>query len=133
MPSYDRYRTERQFGLLVGGLFAALGVWWIWRGKFPTVAAVLTVLGGTLFVLGTTLPRLLVRPYRGWMTLAEGLSWVMTRVVLGIVFFLIVTPIGLVKRMNGWDPLRRRGGPSASYWHPYTERHRDPKHFEKMY
>jgi len=133
MPQYDRYRTEQQFGLLVGSILAAVGLWWIWRGKFPAAAAVLTFLGGSLLALGATVPRLLVLPHKGWMAMAEGMSWVMTRVVLGIVFFLVVTPIGVVKRMTGWDPLRRRGSPSASYWQPYTERHRDPKHFEKMY
>jgi hypothetical protein len=67
------------------------------------------------------------------MALAGVMSFVMTRVILAIVFFLIVTPIGVVKRMTGWDPLRRRAHPEQSYWAPYPERQRDPRHYEKMY
>ena len=67
------------------------------------------------------------------MALAEGLSFVMTRVVLGIVFFLVVTPIGAIKRLTGWDPLRRRSRPAPSYWGAYPERQRDPRHYEKMF
>ena len=65
--------------------------------------------------------------------LAEALSFVSTRVVLGLVFFLAVTPTGVVKRLTGWDPLGRRRSRRESYWVPYPERQRDPKHFEKMF
>jgi saxitoxin biosynthesis operon SxtJ-like protein len=41
------------------------------------------------------------------MLLAEALAYVSTRIILGFVFFAIVTPIGVVKRMFGWDPLHR--------------------------
>ncbi len=42
------------------------------------------------------------------MVLSEALAYVSTRIILGFVFFAIVTPIGVVKRMFGWDPLHRR-------------------------
>jgi hypothetical protein len=67
------------------------------------------------------------------MLLAEGMSFLITRLILGMVFFLVVTPIGVVKRLSGWDPLSRRGRRSASYWRPYSERQRNPRHYEKMY
>ena len=65
--------------------------------------------------------------------MAEGLSWVSARVVLGLVFSVAVTPIGLVKRLTGWDPLGRRRAPAESYWVPYSARQNDPKHFERMF
>jgi hypothetical protein len=67
------------------------------------------------------------------MLLAEGLSFVTTRVILALVFFLVVTPIGVVKRLMGWDPLSRRAERRASYWQPYSERQRNPRHYEKMF
>jgi len=67
------------------------------------------------------------------MLLAEGLSFITTRIILGIVFFLIITPIGVVKRLSGWDPLERRSAPKPSYWKPYSDRQRDPRHYEKMF
>ena len=55
--------------------------------------------------------------------------------VLPLVFFLVVTPIGVFKRLRGWDPLERRSGRTAgaSYWRPYTGRQLDPRHFDRMY
>ena len=128
------FRAEREFGLVVGGVFALLGGWWLYRGKFATAAPVLLTLGTLLILFGLLWPRALVWPNRAWMLLAEGLSWVTTRIILGVVFFLVMTPIGVIKRLMGWDPLGRRnrqGG--ASYWRPYSERQRDPRHYEKMY
>jgi hypothetical protein len=126
-------RIEREFGLVVGTVFVLLGSWWIYRGKFASVAYGFLLLGSALVLLGLVWPRSLIYPNKAWMKLAEALAFVMTRLILGIVFFLIVTPIGVVKRLFGWDPLNRRGGRSATYWKPYSDRQRDPLHYKKMY
>jgi hypothetical protein len=126
-------RAEREFGLLVGGILAVLGTWWIYRDKFETAAPILLGLGGLLIVLGGLWPRALAVPYRAWMALAEQLSRVATFLVLSFVFFFVVTPIGLVKRATGWDPLGRRAAPSPSYWRAYGPRQRDVEHYEKMF
>jgi hypothetical protein len=128
-----RFRPEREFGLIVGGIFVLLGGWWIYRGKFLNAAHVILPLGGLLVIFGLLWPRVLVLPNRAWMLLAEGLSFVTTRIILAVVFFLVVTPIGVVKRMMGWDPLSRRSERSESYWKPYSQRQRDPRHYEKMF
>jgi saxitoxin biosynthesis operon SxtJ-like protein len=127
------FRIEREFGLVVGAVFVLLGAWWIYRGKFTSVAYGVLPLGSALILLGLVWPRALIYPNKAWMKLAEMLAFVMTRLILGIVFFLIVTPIGVVKRLFGWDPLNRRRGQSASYWRPYSDRQRDPRHYEKMF
>jgi hypothetical protein len=133
IPKKRSYRTERDFGLLVGGVLLALGGWWFYRGRYAALSTVLLALGATLMLLGALLPQWLVVPNRLWMGLAEAMGFVMTRVILGVVFFLFVTPIGLVRRLFGGDPLGRRAQRTESYWKPYTERRRDPKHYEKMY
>lgn len=127
------FRAEREFGLVVGGVFVLLAGWWLYRGKFTSAAHVILPLGSLLVLLGLVWPRALVLPNRGWMLLAEGLSFVTTRIILAVVFFLVVTPIGLVKRLSGWDPLSRRSARSSSYWKPYSERQRNPRHYEKMF
>ncbi len=130
-------RAEKEFGLVVGGVLVLLGGWWFYRGKFGSVAQILLLVGTLLILLGLVWPRALIWPNRAWMLLAEALSFVTTRIILGLVFFLLVTPIGVVKRMMGWDPLGRRstGGsaPGESYWKPYSERQRNPRHYEKMF
>src|SRR6267142_3223756 len=115
------FRAEREFGLIVGGIFVLLGGWWLYRGKFIAATPVILPLGTLLIFLGLLWPRALVLPNRAWMLLAEGLSYVTTRIILGLVFFLVITPIGVVKRLSGWDPLSRRGARSESYWKPYSE------------
>jgi len=126
-------RAEREFGLIVGGVLILLSAWWTYRGKFHSVATITLPLGAVLVLLGLAFPRALVYPNKAWMTLAEGLSFVSTRIILAFVFLVIVTPIGFVKRLSGWDPLHRRAAASDSYWQPYSERQRDPRHYEKMF
>lgn len=126
-------RREREFGLVVGGVLLLLSVWWIYRGKFPAVSKYFIAIGALLVLLGLVLPRALVWPNKAWMGLAEVLSFISTRIILGFVFFGIVTPIGVIKRLMGWDPLNRRAGASDSYWQPYSERQRNTRHYEKMY
>jgi hypothetical protein len=127
------FRTEREFGLIVGGIFVLLSSWWIYRGKFPSVRQITLPLGALLVVLGILIPRVLVYPNKAWMALAEALSFVSTRIILAFVYFLVLTPIGVIKRLFGWDPLHRRESARKSYWRPYSERQRDTKHYEKMY
>lgn len=109
-PVPDR-KTLVRFGLLVGGLIAVLfGLLFPWlRGqRFPAwpwaAAAVLCVCA-----LGA--PAALAPVYRVWMAVGSALGWVNTRVILGAVFFLVVTPIGVVMRMTGRDPMRRKVEP----------------------
>ena len=124
---------ERQFGRTVGVLLALIGVWLNWDGPRSTVGMFILVLGLLLVVLAVTYPRALIYPNRMWMRLAEVLAYVSTRVILGFVFFAVVTPIGVTKRLTGWDPLGRRRSNQESYWVPYAERQHDRKHFEKMF
>ena len=126
-------RAEREFGLIVGGVLLLLSGWWLYRGKFPTLSHVTLPVGGLLVLLGLIVPAALVWPNKAWMALAEVLSFVSTRIILAVVFFGIVTPIGFVKRLFGWDPLHRRAAASDSYWTPYSERQKDPRHYEKMF
>jgi hypothetical protein len=103
--TYTR-RQLRDFGLLVGGIFGAIGLWpLVWRQQSPRLWAM------TLFVL-LVVPALVAPPvlapiYRAWMKLAEVLAWVNTRILLGFVFYGMITPMGLVMRLFGRDPMRR--------------------------
>jgi len=127
------YRAEREFGVIVGGVLLALRLWWFYRGKFEIAGFFLTLIGSALTLFGAFAPRFLVTPRKLWMKLAEGMAFVSSRVILAIVFFLVLTPIGLVKRATGWDPLQRRSAARDSFWQPYPDRQKNPKHYEKMY
>src|ERR1043166_6856341 len=119
------WRAEREVGLIVGGMLLLLSSWWIYRGKFHRVTPVTLPIGSVLVLLGLVVPRALFYPNKAWMALAEGLSYISTRIILAFVYFLVITPIGFIKRLSGWDPLNRRAARSDSYWRDYSERQRN--------
>ena len=77
------------------------------------LAAVLA-LGAALVLLALVAPRALAPAHRAWMTLAAMLAWINTRILLGLVFYGVVTPIGLVMRLVGRDPIERRLDPART-------------------
>ena len=98
------------------------------------IADVLGGLGAALTVLGLTTPVVLKPVYRVWMALAVVLGFVMTRVILTVVYYLVMTPIGLVMRLLGKDPLDRRPDPgAASYWIEKTYPDDSKERLEKYY
>ena len=114
MTHTETRQQLRSFGLLVGGIFGLIGVWpLVWRHQSPRLWAV--ALAVLLIVPGLVAPRILAPAYRLWMKLAEVLAWINTRILLGVVFFGVVTPIGLVMRLLGRDPLRRQLEPNGEY------------------
>jgi len=107
----------REFGLLVGGvlgLFACL-FWWREKPFYPYLFAVSLA----LIFCGALLPRVLKPIYVAWMTAALLIGWVMSRVLLSLVFYLIVTPIGFLARLMGKDFLDLKfKDDKESYWIP---------------
>ena len=102
----------RSFGLLVGGMFALIGLWpAVWRGQPLRLWSL--ILGGLLLGLALAWPRSLTQVYRLWMTVGEVLGWVNTRLILGALFYLLFTPVGLYLRLRGKDPMRRTWAPEA--------------------
>jgi hypothetical protein len=107
--------TERRFGLTVGGVFLALGLFFLWRDH-ATAGTVLAALGGTLVLGGLFVPRWLGPVERGWMAVAEILGAFWARVILGFAYYVVFTPVGLIMRLAGRDPLDRRLRSDESYW-----------------
>jgi hypothetical protein len=102
----------RSFGGIVGGIFALLGVWpVVWRGQPFRLWSLL--LGGLLMALGLVWPRSLTPVYRCWMRVGEVLGWINTHLILGAIFYLLFTPMGLYMRLRGKDPMRRTLAPEA--------------------
>ena len=105
-------RTLRQFGLMVGGVFLLIGLWpFVWRQEPVRIWAV--VPGSLLAVAGLIMPGILKHAYQGWMWVGHVLGWVNTRIILGVLFYGIVTPMGLVMKLTGRDPMRREFEPDA--------------------
>lgn len=110
-----RGSSDRAFGLVFAVLFAVIGAfklwhdsvlgWW-WLGASGAVAAV-----------ALTVPGLLAPANRVWLKFGLLLHRVVEPLVMGILFFAVVTPIGAAMRLAGKDPLRLKREPAAAtYW-----------------
>jgi len=107
----------RQFGWMVGTVLILIGGWQLYRQIHPTARIVLWSVGGFLVLSGLLTPKILAPGYKIWMRLATVLGWINTRILLGLIFYLIFTPVGLVMRLSGRDPLTQRIDRAAdSYW-----------------
>jgi hypothetical protein len=122
---------ERSFGLSVGGVLIVIAALLVWRGRIARAEVVGTI-GAALVLGGALVPKWLKWPSDAWWAFAMALGWINARVLLSVLFFLILSPIGLLWRLTGRDPLSRR---RASYpgWTPYPERLRRREHFERMF
>jgi Saxitoxin biosynthesis operon protein SxtJ len=95
----------RSFGLTVGAAFVALSLVATWRARHLTAALFATV-GALLVGFGMLAPIELGSVYRAWMGLALALSRVTTPIFMGVVYFVVLTPVGLLLRLFGRRPLR---------------------------
>lgn len=103
----------RKFAFTVGIAFLVLGGIVYWR-EHLRVATVFGSLGATLLVLGAVIPSHLGPLQRAWMGLAHLISKVTTPIFMGVVYFLVISPISLLMALFGKRPLGVRVGPS--YW-----------------
>lgn len=119
-------RQLRQFGL--AGLIAlgAIGAWVFFRHRFwvdmtpekaTRTAYILWGIAAAFGLLAAAAPQVLKPVYLVLTIITLPIGWVVSQVVLVILFYLILTPLGLFFRMIGRDPLQRRLDPNArSYW-----------------
>jgi len=125
-------RDLRKFGLTVGGVFAALGLLFLWRHK--THWPYFLWPGASLIVAGIIFPRALKWIYIGWMSMAFVLGFVMAHVILTLLFYLVITPIGLVARLCGQDFLNMKLDHAAkSYWIPRERKVKSAQDYERQF
>lgn len=109
----------RQFSVLWTLLFCGLGIWTYLSGKHGAITIVLISAGIVVGSAGLAKPAL-VRPiFVTWTAVTFPIGWVISRLILALIYYLVVTPIAVVFKVLGRDPLRRRYDPSAeTYWRP---------------
>lgn len=105
----------RRFGVTVGTAFLAVGVLLWWRDHV-VASAVVASLGVLLLLGGVFIPARLGPVHALWMGFALALSRVTTPVLMAIVYFIVITPIGLLRRALGKSPIHARAGETG--WVP---------------
>ncbi len=107
----------RQFAALWLVVFLAMSAWEIFVRERSSVGLALAVLALTVGPLGLANSRLIRPIFVGWMVLAFPIGWTVSLVLLALVYYGVVTPVGLLLRLAGHDPLRLRRDPGlATYW-----------------
>lgn len=121
----------RKFGLQVGAAFLVLAAVGWWRGRHVT-AEWLGVLGAVLIVGGLVAPSLMSPVFKAWMQLAHALSKVTTPIFMGVIYYLVLTPTGLLMRLMGRDPLRAREV-AGSVWSARDSETAKPARMERQF
>jgi hypothetical protein len=123
--STDR-KTLTSFALIVGAALLVIAAFRWYRGSASWIWITLIAIAALLLIAAAIAPSLLRPVYRVWMRIGEALGWINTRILLTLVFFLVVAPIGLLMRLFGRSPIAMEK--RDSYWtdvepHSYGDRH----------
>lgn len=125
-------RELKRFGLMMGAILFALAAYLFWKEKESYIyfVVVSAIFAGT----GLLQPKLLRPVYQGWMTLAVIMGFVMTRVILTILFYGLFTPMALIAKLLGKDLLQQRWDKNArTYWVAREHGEFNPQSAERMF
>jgi len=124
----------RVFGVGLGifaGVLCGLGrIYWNW----PTpLLAVVAILGFVALLLGVFQPPLLRPIYLAWMIAVFPIGYVVSHVILALVYYGFITPIGCCLRLTGYDPLqKKKKQKDETYWSP-RQTERKPESYFRQY
>jgi hypothetical protein len=105
----------KKFGITMGIILSVIGFFLLWK-KNNNYNYIL-FLAAAFFITGLILPSILRPIYKAWMALAVVMNFIMTRVIMAVIFYLIVTPTGLIASLTGKKFLDMKIDKSAkSYW-----------------
>jgi apolipoprotein N-acyltransferase len=122
----------REFGLVTGAIVAGLfGLFfpWLLERSWPVWP---WVVAGVLAAWALAAPSSLGPVYRVWMRFGMVMGAVMSRVVLGVLFFLVITPLGVIMRAFGHDSMGRKIQPDTNTYR-IPSRVRESKHMERPF
>ena len=109
--------SEKSFGITFAVVALLLALWVWWRKDMPALAVVFLVLSAGFLAAGFLAPALLRPLNRLWLRFGLLLHKIVNPVIMGLLFFLVFTPMGWIMRKGGKDFLRLKfRGTDESYW-----------------
>lgn len=127
-------RELRQFsGIWFPAFFAVVGGLIAYRTGHWTVSMAIWAPALVLSVMGLVRPDWMRPIYVGWMLASAPIGWVVSRIILAIVYYLVITPIGLVIRLTRRDPLGEQFDPSAATYWVEREQVRDTSRYFRQF
>jgi hypothetical protein len=124
--------SDRSFGLVFAAVFAILAGYSVWNGGawWPASLAV----SAAFLILALMRSRLLTPLNWLWTKFGLLLGAIMAPIVMGIIYFAVITPMGLVARLIGKDFLRlRRDSGAATYWLPRPDQKPEAERFRDQF
>ncbi|MEZ5844302.1 MAG: SxtJ family membrane protein [Hyphomicrobiaceae bacterium] len=132
-PGPPTLPSDRSFGLLFTAVSAALAGYVYWKGASPAYPMALAVTAAVLATCTIARPAVLRPLNRAWAMLGLILGRIVSPIVIGLLFFLIVTPTAVVGRLAGRDPLRLKFNDDSSYWLARKARDAEPGWFRRQF
>ncbi len=117
------------FGLLFLLFAGVAGAGLYFRTGAHEAGMIVWIGGAAVWALYVAIPPLRRLIYLGWIYLTFPIGFVLSHAILAAVFYLVVTPIGLLMRLFGNDPMRRRFDRAASTYWVEHDPHRDPARY----
>ena len=121
----------KSFGFIIGFILMLISVFLFFREKdsFIYFFSIGLIFNG----LGIIIPAALKPFYKIWMTFAIIIGWVMTRVILSVLFYLIISTIGIFARLVGKDFLNLKSKNNESYWNIRNKEYELNQDYEKQF
>ena len=116
MHSPQNLPSNRNFGFLFAGVFALLSAYAGYHGADGFKVYGWLIAGTVVGLITVVAPELLTPFNKAWMKLGDLMGKVVSPLVLGIIFFMLITPVALVTRLFGRDELRLKKTNASSYW-----------------
>ncbi|MFL3006673.1 MAG: SxtJ family membrane protein [Candidatus Neomarinimicrobiota bacterium] len=121
----------KNFGFTIGFILLIIGGVLFYKENFLFVYFL--SIGSMLIGLGGIAPSVLMPIYKIWMICAVIIGWIMTRVILSVLFFSIITTIGIFTRLIGKDFLSLKSRNQKSYWNSRDREYELNQDYEKQF
>tara|TARA_X000000950_G_scaffold150705_1_gene185724 strand:+ start:3269 stop:3679 length:411 start_codon:yes stop_codon:yes gene_type:complete len=121
----------KNFGVTIGFILLMIGAFLFIREKDSCIY--FFSIGSILIIVGVITPVILKPIYKIWMIFAVIIGWIMTRVILSILFFSIITTIGIFTRLIGKDFLNLKSKNNESYWNIRNKEYELNQDYEKQF
>ena len=133
MTSTSRPPSERKFGFLFALVFGGLYIYAYYKNWHLFTIIASFVIGSAVLLLALFSPKTLSPFNKAWFWLGQTMGKIVSPVVLGIIFFLLITPIAIAGRLLGRDELRMKKHNGDSYWIDRTPPGPAPDSFKNQF
>jgi hypothetical protein len=123
----------RVFAVLFWVFFTGVAYIVFRRTGSTAIAGGIAAAAALVGIVGLAVPKVVRPVYIVWMLAAFPIGWLLSHVLMGVIYYLVVTPVGMVMRMLGRDPMRRGFDAKATtYWIPRTNENDQSRYFRQF-